>query len=65
MVSLRHVNKWLAIKPKKTAIEVGSENKLIETLCVIRDAVVAGELDDVLLKASEQRAGRIRADLKK
>lgn len=65
MVSLRYANKSPKIKPKKSAIEVGSEDKLIETFSLISDAVLAGELDDALLKASEQRAGRFRANLQK
>lgn len=65
MVSLRYANRWREIKPKKTAIEVGSENKLIETLSLIREAVMEGELDSVLLTASEQRVGRFKANLQK
>lgn len=65
MVSLRYANQWLEIKPKKTAVEVGPDEKLIETLTLIRDAVIAGELDDVLLKASEVRAGRFKSNLQK
>ncbi len=65
MVSLRYANKWLEIKPKKTAIEVGGEEKLIETFSLVREAVLSGELDDVLLKASALRAGRFRENLQK
>ncbi len=65
MVSLRYANKWLEIKPKKTAIEVEGEEKLVETFSLVREAVLSGELDDVLLKASALRAVRFRENVKK
>lgn len=51
MLEVRYANKVLELKPKKTAIEVGEAKELVPTLTLVRDAVVAGELDKQLTAA--------------
>jgi hypothetical protein len=51
MLEVRYGNKVLELKPKKTAIEVGAIAELVPTLTLLRDAVVAGELDKQLATA--------------
>lgn len=48
MLEVRYGNKVLELKPKKTAIEVGAVAELVPTLTLLREAVVAGELDKQL-----------------
>ncbi|ARJ67051.1 hypothetical protein WV31_15930 [Magnetospirillum sp. ME-1] len=48
MLEVRYGNKIVEIKPKKTAIEIGDVAELVPTLTLVRDAVVAGELDKQL-----------------
>ena len=51
MLEVRYGNKVIEIKPKKTAIEVGVVAELVPTLTLLREAVVAGELDKQLAAA--------------
>lgn len=56
MVEVRYGNKRLEIKPKKSAIEVGDASNLVPTLELLKEAVVSGELDKVLMAAKEERS---------
>jgi hypothetical protein len=60
MLDVRYGNRRLEIKPKKAAIEVGGKDNLIPTLNTLKDAVEAGELDQVLMAAREERVGKFR-----
>ena len=51
MLEVRYANKVVELKPKKTAIEVGAVTELLPTLTLLREAVVAGELDQLLIAA--------------
>ena len=64
-VGLRYGNRWLEIKPKKTTIEIENAEALVPTLRALLDAVSAGELDTVLLKASEARKTQFTGRKKK
>lgn len=48
MVSLRQGNRVMEVAPGKVSIEVGDLEKLPETLKTLREAIVAGELDEQL-----------------
>lgn len=60
MLDIRYGNRRLEIKPKKPAIEVGGRDNLVPTLTTLREAVEAGELDQVLMAAREERVGKFR-----
>ena len=60
MLDVRYGNRRLEIKPKKAAIEVGSKDNLVATLKTLKEAVEAGELDQVLLAARAERVGKFR-----
>ncbi|CAA7622174.1 conserved hypothetical protein [Candidatus Terasakiella magnetica] len=51
MLEVRSANKVIELKPKKSAIEVGAISELVPTLALLREAVVAGELDKQLIAA--------------
>lgn len=54
-LGLFYANRPIEIRPKKTAIEIDDETKLVDTLKALREAVLAGELDPQLTKAAEAR----------
>ncbi len=54
-VGLRYSNRWLELKPGKSAVEVGAVEELPKVLAKLLEAVNAGELDAVLTKAAEER----------
>ncbi len=60
MLEVRYANKRIELKPKKTAIEVGEPEHLVPTLELLRDAVVAGELDKKLDAIRKDRSKRFR-----
>jgi hypothetical protein len=61
VVSIRYGAKTLEFAKGKNAVEVASTDDLISTLLVIKEAVIAGELDDAITNASERlRAGFAR-----
>ena len=60
-LSVRYGSKVIELAKNKNAVEVADLDELIETLNVIRDAVQAGELDDVIANASE----KLKAGFKK
>ena len=54
-VGLRYANKWLELKPGKSAVEVGAVEELPNVLTKLLEAVNAGEVDAVLTKAADER----------
>lgn len=60
-LSVRYGSKTLELAKGKNAIELASLDELIETLTVIRQAVIDGELDEAVKGASE----KLRAGFKK
>jgi hypothetical protein len=60
MLDVRYGARRLEIKPKKATVEVGARENLVPTLTLLKEAVAAGELDQVLLAAREERVGRFR-----
>ena len=55
-LQLRYGNKPLEVKKGKPAIELEDFEALLPTLNQIRDAIVAGEFDTVLMAAKKERA---------
>ena len=57
-LSIRYGSKTLELAKGKNAIELSTQDELIETLAVIQQAVISGELDDAINNASDKlRAG--------
>ena len=57
-LSVRYGSKTLELSKGKNAIELSSGEELLSTLSMLKDAVIAGELDDVITNASDNlRAG--------
>ena len=57
-LSVRYGSKTLELSKGKNAIELSSGEELLTTLSMLKDAVIAGELDDVITNASDNlRAG--------
>ena len=58
-LSVRYGSKTLTLNAKgANAIELNTQDELIETLTVLQQAVMAGELDDAISNASDKlRAG--------
>lgn len=55
---VRYGSKTLELSKGKNAIELSSGEELLSTLSMLKDAVIAGELDDVITNASYNlRAG--------
>jgi len=48
MISLRDGNRVLPLGEDKTSVEVGSMEEIVSTLQTLREAVIAGELDQQL-----------------
>lgn len=59
MLTVDYGIKPLEIRSKRSSIEVGAVEQLVQTL---RGAVLAGELDAVLFKAKGQRLGLRKQD---
>lgn len=57
LVEIRYGNKRLELKPKLSTVQVGAADNLVPTLALIRDAVLAGELDKQL-EAAKGRYGK-------
>ncbi len=55
-LQLRYGNKPLEVKKGKPAIELADIEALLPTLHQIREAIVAGEFDTVLMAAKKERA---------
>jgi hypothetical protein len=57
-LSVRYGSKTLELAKGKNAIELSSGDELLATLSMLKDAVIAGELDDAITNASDTlRAG--------
>jgi hypothetical protein len=57
-LSVRYGSKTLELSKGKNAIELSSGEELLTTLSMLKDAVIAGELDDAITNASDNlRAG--------
>jgi hypothetical protein len=57
-LSVRYGSKTLELAKGKNAIELNTQDELIETLAVLQQAVISGELDDAINNASDKlRAG--------
>jgi hypothetical protein len=57
-LSVRYGSKTLELAKGKNAIELSSGEELLATLSMLKDAVIAGELDDAITNASDNlRAG--------
>jgi len=55
MLDVRYGNRRIELKPGKPTIEVGSADNLLPTLQAVREAIVAGELDTLLMAAKKER----------
>jgi len=57
-LSLRYGSKTLELAKGKNAIEIGTQDELIETLALLQQVVIGGELDEAINNASDKlRAG--------
>ncbi len=57
-LSVRYGSKTLELSKGKNAIELASGEELLSTLSMLKEAVIAGELDDAITNASDNlRAG--------
>ena len=57
-LAVRYGSKTLELGKGKNAIELSTGEELISTLALLKDAVIAGELDDAIANASDKlRAG--------
>jgi hypothetical protein len=57
-LSVRYGSKTLELAKGKNAIELSTGDELLATLCLLKDAVIAGELDEAITNASDKlRAG--------
>ena len=55
---VRYGSKTLELSKGKNAIELSSGEELLSTLSMLKDAIIAGELDDAITNASDNlRAG--------
>lgn len=52
-LSVRYGSKTLELSKGKNAIELSSGEELLSTLSMLKDAVIAGELDDAITNASD------------
>ena len=53
-LAVRYGSKVLELSKGKNAIELSTGEELIATLSLLKDAVIAGELDDAITKASDK-----------
>lgn len=57
-LAVRYGSKTLELAKGKNAIELGTGDELLATLAMLKDAVIAGDLDDAINTASDKlRAG--------
>ena len=57
-LSVRYGSKTLELAKGKNAIELGTQDELIETLALLKQVVIGGELDEAINNASDKlRAG--------
>ncbi|MFK8036628.1 MAG: hypothetical protein AB8B94_21050 [Hyphomicrobiales bacterium] len=55
MISLRDGNRLIPLGGDKTSVEVGSLEQMVSPLQTLRDAVIAGELDQQLETLTSSR----------
>jgi hypothetical protein len=60
-LSVRYGSKVIELAKGKNAVDVANTEELISTLSLIKDAVIAGELDDAISTASD----KLRSGFKK
>lgn len=53
-LSIRYGSKTLELAKGKNAIEINSQDELIETLALLQQVVIGGELDEAITNASEK-----------
>lgn len=53
-LSVRYGSKTLELAKGKNAIELATSDELIATLATLKDAILAGELDDAINQASDK-----------
>ena len=53
-LAVRYGSKTLELSKGKNAIELSTGDELISTLILLKDAVIAGELDDAITNASDK-----------
>jgi hypothetical protein len=53
-LAVRYGSKTLELSKGKNAIELSTGDELISTLALLKDAVIAGELDDAITNASDK-----------
>ena len=53
-LSIRYGSKTLELAKGKNAIELGSQDELIETLAMLQQVVIGGELDEAITNASDK-----------
>ena len=57
-LSVRYGSKTLELAKGKNAIELGTQDELIDTLTLLKQVVISGELDEAISNASDKlRAG--------
>lgn len=60
-LSIRYGSKTLELAKGKNAIELGTQDELIETLALLQQVVIEGELDEAINNASEKlKAGFVK-----
>ncbi len=55
MMEVRYGNKPLELQPGKPTIEIGEQDNLLPVLSTLRQGIVAGELDKLLMDAKKAR----------
>ena len=55
MLEVRYGNKPLELQPGKPTIEIGEQDNLLPVLSTLRQGIVAGELDKLLMDAKKAR----------
>ena len=55
MLEVRYGNKPLELQPGKPTIEIGEQDNLLPVLSTLRQGIVAGELDKLLIDAKKAR----------
>ncbi len=55
MLEVRYGNKPLELQPGKPTIEIGEQDNLLPVLSTLRQGIVAGELDKLLMEAKKAR----------
>ncbi len=58
MLEVRYGNKPLELQPGKPTIEIGEQDNLLPALSTLRQGIVAGELDKLLMDAKRRDLAR-------